>query len=145
MSLQSNTAAAAATTTGLFAPKSSAYWSCSGYKHKNELRLSRKIGSVGVVYCSSSNNATNNNNSNKKGVPNSNYVVPMDKSFSSTNSSYITRPLVEILRDLNKRIPDNITNPPNSSSTFISWYFIFIYFNFMMNSVFWSDLFRFLY
>lgn len=35
-------------------------------------------------------------------MPNSNYVVPLD------NSSVITRPLNEILRDLNKRVPDNI-------------------------------------
>ncbi|KAM1559210.1 hypothetical protein TB2_002477 [Malus domestica] len=60
----------------------------------------------------------------KNGVPNSNYVVPLDKSFSYTNSSYITRPLAKILRDLNKRIPDNIiqTPPENPSSTFIPWY-----------------------
>ncbi|XP_038713976.1 DNA repair RAD52-like protein 2, chloroplastic [Tripterygium wilfordii] len=63
----------------------------------------------------------------KKSVPNSNYVVPMDKSFSSPYTSVITRPLVEILRDLNKRIPDNIVKPPPthhpSSSTFsIPWY-----------------------
>ncbi|PRQ39708.1 hypothetical protein RchiOBHm_Chr4g0428171 [Rosa chinensis] len=56
------------------------------------------------------------------GVPNSNYVVPLDKSFSY-NSSCITRPLAEILRDLNKRIPDNIiSTPPSTRSTFIPWY-----------------------
>lgn len=53
-------------------------------------------------------------------VPNSNYMVPMDKP-----SSCLTRPLAEILRDLNKRIPDNIikdhgNNDPHS--TFIPWY-----------------------
>ena len=57
----------------------------------------------------------------KKGVPNSNYVVPLDKSLASAYTC-ITRPLSEILRDLNKRIPDNIINPPNSSSTLIPWY-----------------------
>ncbi|KAL6186198.1 hypothetical protein ACLB2K_042319 [Fragaria x ananassa] len=57
------------------------------------------------------------------GVPNSNYVVPLDKSFSYSNSSCITRPLAEILRDLNKRIPDNIISiPPGNQSTFIPWY-----------------------
>ncbi|XP_060969272.1 DNA repair RAD52-like protein 2, chloroplastic [Cannabis sativa] len=65
------------------------------------------------------------------GVPNSNYVVPLDKSFSPANSSCITRPLAEILRDLNKRIPDNIivktpstSNVPAlaSSTPFIPWY-----------------------
>lgn len=51
-------------------------------------------------------------------VPNANYVVPLDKS-----SSCITRPLAEILRDLNKRIPDNIIKADNSDdhSTFITW------------------------
>ncbi|KAJ6712863.1 DNA REPAIR RAD52-LIKE PROTEIN 2 CHLOROPLASTIC [Salix purpurea] len=57
----------------------------------------------------------------KKGVPNSNYVVPLDKSLASAYTC-ITRPLSEILRDLNKRIPDNIINPPNSSSTLIPWH-----------------------
>lgn len=69
----------------------------------------------------------------KKGsVPSSNYVVPLDKSFSGSYSSCITRPLVEILRDLNKRIPDNIIKPlpstdqdsdsdPDQASTFIPW------------------------
>lgn len=60
----------------------------------------------------------------KKAVPNSNYVVPIDK-FSSSSS--ITRPLIEILRDLNKKIPDNIVkshDPPSTAaaSGFIPWY-----------------------
>ncbi|CAF1778563.1 unnamed protein product [Brassica napus] len=59
-----------------------------------------------------------------KVVPNSNYVVPLDK-FSSSSS--ITRPLIEILRDLNKKIPDNIlkSHDPRSSaasSGFIPWF-----------------------
>ncbi|KAJ6414855.1 hypothetical protein OIU84_003800 [Salix udensis] len=58
----------------------------------------------------------------KKAVPNSNYVVPLDKSLASAYTSCITRPLSEILRDLNKRIPDNIIKPPNSPSTLIPWY-----------------------
>ncbi|KAI4383644.1 hypothetical protein MLD38_009456 [Melastoma candidum] len=45
-------------------------------------------------------------------VPNANYVVPLDEPFSSPSySSFITRPLVEILRDLNKRIPDDVLVP----------------------------------
>lgn len=57
-------------------------------------------------------------------VPNSNYVVPLDKTFSSSLTS---RPLAEILRDLNKRIPDNIVvKTPSSQSPspnyFIPWY-----------------------
>ncbi|CAH9080333.1 unnamed protein product [Cuscuta europaea] len=53
-------------------------------------------------------------------VPNSNYMVPLDKP-----SSCLTRPLAEILRDLNKRIPDNIIKDHDSNdphSTFIPWY-----------------------
>ncbi|OAY69470.1 hypothetical protein ACMD2_26679 [Ananas comosus] len=47
------------------------------------------------------------------GVPTTNYVVPLDK------MSGITRPLVEILRDLNKRVPDKIINPDHNT---IPWY-----------------------
>lgn len=54
--------------------------------------------------------------SNKKAAaPNSNYVVPLDK------SSCITRPLAEILRDLNKRVPDNIFKTNDDHSTSIPW------------------------
>lgn len=49
------------------------------------------------------------------GVSNSNYVVPLD---NMANSSCITRPLAEILRDLNKRIPDTIVK----HDRFIPWY-----------------------
>ncbi|XP_074301890.1 DNA repair RAD52-like protein 2, chloroplastic [Silene latifolia] len=51
----------------------------------------------------------------KKAVPNTNYVVPLDK----VTSSCVTRPLAEILRDLNKRIPDNILKP---QSNIIPWF-----------------------
>ncbi|KAK8673671.1 hypothetical protein V6N13_111989 [Hibiscus sabdariffa] len=73
---------------------------------------------IGQLRCSSSSSSSNA----EKGVPNSNYVVPLDKTFSPSNSSYITRPLVEILRDLNKRIPENIITSPSASSTFLPWY-----------------------
>ncbi|CAL9776766.1 unnamed protein product [Musa acuminata subsp. burmannicoides] len=46
-------------------------------------------------------------------VPNSNYVVPLDLTPS------FCRPLKEILRDLNKRVPDNIIDPADNS---IPWY-----------------------
>lgn len=53
----------------------------------------------------------------KKGVPNnSKYVVPLDKATSG-----LTRPLAEILRDLNKRVPDNIINHQDNS---IPWYHV---------------------
>ncbi|KAG9136795.1 hypothetical protein Leryth_004543 [Lithospermum erythrorhizon] len=83
------------------------------FKNHGKLRL--------VVSASSSSNK----GSEKKGsggssvsMSNSNYVVPMD------NSSCIMRPLGEILRDLNKRINDNIIkiNDHGYDSTFIPWY-----------------------
>ncbi|KAB1201711.1 hypothetical protein CJ030_MR7G000360 [Morella rubra] len=92
-----------------------------------------RTDSMGLVVCAldRSNGSNGGGDGAKKGgVPNSNYVVPLDKSFSPTNSSCITRPLVEILRDLNKRIPDNIIqtiSPPphddhSAATTFIPWY-----------------------
>lgn len=52
---------------------------------------------------------------------NTNYVVPLDAAPSG-----ITRPLVEILRDLNKRVPDAIVRPParraSASDPVIPWY-----------------------
>ncbi|KAI3916895.1 hypothetical protein MKW98_014356 [Papaver atlanticum] len=50
-------------------------------------------------------------------VSNSNYVVPLDK---SSTSSCITRPLAEILRDLNKKVPDKIIKP--DSNCIIPWF-----------------------
>ncbi|KAK9934191.1 hypothetical protein M0R45_021343 [Rubus argutus] len=78
----------------------------------------RRTRARGLCVCKSSDGGKK-----QGGVPNSNYVVPLDKSFSY-NSSCITRPLAEILRDLNKRIPDNIisTPPTTNQSTFIPWY-----------------------
>uniref|UniRef100_A0ACD5XUH2 Uncharacterized protein n=1 Tax=Avena sativa TaxID=4498 RepID=A0ACD5XUH2_AVESA len=48
-----------------------------------------------------------------KGVPTTNYVVPLDKATA------MTRPLVEILRDLNKRVPDKIIDPDTNT---VPWY-----------------------
>ncbi|URE16198.1 Nucleoside transporter [Musa troglodytarum] len=48
------------------------------------------------------------------GVPNSNYVVPLDKA-----TSCLARPLNEILRDLNKRVPDKIIDTADNT---IPWY-----------------------
>lgn len=56
--------------------------------------------------------------SKKKKVPVSNYVVPLDTVTSA--SSCITRPLAEILRDLNKRVPDNTIKP--QSNSLIPWF-----------------------
>ncbi|KAI3409711.1 uncharacterized protein J3R85_018956 [Psidium guajava] len=71
--------------------------------------------------------ASSSSNMKKGSVPNTNYVVPLDRPFSSSYSSFITRPLVEILRDLNKRIPDDVVKPrPShdhaSSPNSIPWY-----------------------
>ncbi|XP_014514724.1 DNA repair RAD52-like protein 2, chloroplastic [Vigna radiata var. radiata] len=70
--------------------------------------------------------SSNGSDGKKGGVSNSNYVVPLDNSSPFSNSSCITRPLAEILRDLNKRIPDTIVKahvPDDpSASTFIPWY-----------------------
>ncbi|XP_047322559.1 DNA repair RAD52-like protein 2, chloroplastic [Impatiens glandulifera] len=71
---------------------------------------------------SSAAGKTGGDSTKKASVPSSNYVVPLDKSLSS---SCLTRPLVEILRDLNKRIPDNIISKSDGDdefSTFIPWY-----------------------
>lgn len=112
--------------------------------------LGRK-GKVPRSFCASSGSGDSakcngGSSKGKKGsVPSSNYVVPLDKSFSSSNSSCITRPLVEILRDLNKRIPDNIINPLSSTdhgsdsdadqpSTFIPWYCYAIAINRIVNT-----------
>lgn len=62
---------------------------------------------------SSISSSNSSSGSKKKGVPISNYVVPLD------TSSCMTRPLAEILRDLNKKVPDKIVKP---GSTLIPWY-----------------------
>ncbi|XP_048318697.1 DNA repair RAD52-like protein 2, chloroplastic [Ziziphus jujuba] len=130
------------------ASSSSSAWSsssssCCSYSNlmlcNKKGKWRRREGRSGGVICavdrnsnskSSNSSSSSNSNSSKSsgdgkkggGVPNSNYVVPMDKSFSLANSSCITRPLAEILRDLNKRIPENIIGTPNDSTTIIPWY-----------------------
>ncbi|WJX70169.1 hypothetical protein P8452_54306 [Trifolium repens] len=95
--------------------------------------VTRRRTTTSVVKCAIERSSSSNTDG-KKVVSNSNYVVPIDDSFSFSNSSScITRPLAEILRDLNKRIPDTLVKPPppldpssssssSSSSTFIPWY-----------------------
>nr|ABK23733.1 unknown [Picea sitchensis] len=61
-----------------------------------------------------------NSSSSKKAVPNSNYVVPLD---IPPASSCITRPLAEILRDLNKRVPDKVVKGDGAvEANYIPWY-----------------------
>lgn len=80
-----------------------------------------RVSALGDRNNSSSGGDVNSNTKGKGGsaVPSSNYMVPLDNS-----SSCITRPLAEILRDLNKRIADNIIvkQPDNTNSAFIPWY-----------------------
>eukprot|EP00252_Welwitschia_mirabilis_P025502 TRINITY_DN7995_c0_g1_i1.p1 TRINITY_DN7995_c0_g1~~TRINITY_DN7995_c0_g1_i1.p1 ORF type:complete len:202 (+),score=25.87 TRINITY_DN7995_c0_g1_i1:229-834(+) len=75
-----------------------------------------------VQYCSIS--ASRDNSALKKGgssVPSTNYVVPLDSHPAS--SSCLTRPLVEILRDLNKRVPDKVLKSDSPvESKYIPWY-----------------------
>ncbi|XP_028799223.1 DNA repair RAD52-like protein 2, chloroplastic isoform X2 [Neltuma alba] len=90
----------------------------------------RRVGLPGSLSLVSalerSNSGSNSSDGKKGGVSNSNYVVPLDKSSPFSNSSCITRPLAEILRDLNKRIPDNIAkvhvHGDSSAATLIPWY-----------------------
>ncbi|XP_077250117.1 cobalt ion-binding protein [Tasmannia lanceolata] len=79
----------------------------------NRFLLFRQRRNSSTVVLALEKNPNNSSNAAKKPVPNSNYVVPLDK------SSCITRPLVEILRDLNKRVPDKIINPEHNS---IPWF-----------------------
>lgn len=94
---------------------------------RRDFGVKGRIGTLSLK-CSLERSSNSNSNDGKKGgVSNSNYVVPLDNSFPFSNSSCITRPLAEILRDLNKRIPDTIVKahvPDDpSASTFIPWYF----------------------
>jgi intergrase/recombinase len=50
------------------------------------------------------------------------YAVPLE---SSKESSFITRPLAEILRDMNKRVPDKVLKVKNDNGVslkYIPWY-----------------------
>ncbi|KAH9330455.1 hypothetical protein KI387_002563, partial [Taxus chinensis] len=60
--------------------------------------------------------------SGNKGTPYTNYVVSLD---NPPASFYIIRPLIEILRDLNKRVPDKIVKikeEGGSQIKYIPWY-----------------------
>ncbi|XAR48271.1 hypothetical protein NMG60_11031028 [Bertholletia excelsa] len=93
----------------------------SGFDQSRPRSNIRRRNSALPVLALERNSGSSNDASKKaSAVPNSNYVVPLDKSPMSC----ITRPLTEILRDLNKRIPDNIirNNDDDASTTFIPWY-----------------------
>ncbi|PKA59263.1 hypothetical protein AXF42_Ash001357 [Apostasia shenzhenica] len=71
-------------------------------------------GRRGWIAASLETGSGGGSNGKKIGVPNSNYVVPLDMAAPG-----LIRPLNEILRDLNKRVPDKIIDPDNNS---IPWY-----------------------
>lgn len=51
---------------------------------------------------------------------NTSYAAPLE---ASSGSSFIIRPLAEILRDLNKRVPDQyLKDRPGSAQQYIPWY-----------------------
>lgn len=55
-------------------------------------------------------------------VPYASYAVPLE---SAKESSFITRPLAEILRDMNKRVPDKVLKTRNDEGVvlkYIPWY-----------------------
>ncbi|KAK7272780.1 hypothetical protein RIF29_13819 [Crotalaria pallida] len=107
---------------------STSWYSSSDSRKKSDHQRSRaRPFSFSLVVCAleRSNNNSNNSSSSdglKKGgggggEPNSNYVVPLEASFPFNS---LARPLAEILRDLNKRLPDNLILP--ADPTLIPWY-----------------------
>ncbi|XP_042499488.1 DNA repair RAD52-like protein 2, chloroplastic isoform X2 [Macadamia integrifolia] len=94
--------------------------SCTSDKLGISRRRSSRRSSLSLVVWAleknsggSGSGSSSSNAAKKTAVPNSNYVVPLDK------SSCIMRPLAEILRDLNKRVPDKIIKP---DTNYIPWY-----------------------
>ncbi|KAI9083768.1 hypothetical protein K1719_034236 [Acacia pycnantha] len=69
-----------------------------------------------------SNSGGDRSNGKNGGGSNSNVVVPLDKSFPLSDPSCITRPLAEILSDLNKKIPDNFVKADVHGTPLIPWY-----------------------
>ncbi|KAI9076102.1 hypothetical protein K1719_041916 [Acacia pycnantha] len=87
------------------------------------LRRTGLSGSLSIVSAlERSNSGSDSSDGKNGGVSNSNYVVPLDKSFTPSNPSYIARPLAEILCDLNKKIPDNIVKADVHGNPLIPWY-----------------------
>ncbi|KAJ1382441.1 hypothetical protein SESBI_44277, partial [Sesbania bispinosa] len=79
-----------------------------GFVGRRNFGVTDRLGTLSLNCALERSSNSNSNDGKKGGVSNSNYVVPLDNSFPFSNSSCITRPLAEILRDLNKRIPDTI-------------------------------------
>ncbi|KAK7310230.1 hypothetical protein RJT34_07616 [Clitoria ternatea] len=92
---------------------------------KTNFALQNRHGTL-FLNCALERSSSSSSDGKKGSVSNSNYVVPLDNSSPFSNSSCMTRPLAEILRDLNKRIPDTIVKAhvpgDPSASTFIPWY-----------------------
>ncbi|MED6222577.1 hypothetical protein PIB30_065718, partial [Stylosanthes scabra] len=96
--------------------------SCWTTRRTNATALPLVVCAVERSNTNGSNSSSDGAGKSKKGgtVPNSNYVVPLETTFPLTNS--LARPLAEILRDLNKRIPENIVKPHDRDPTLIPWY-----------------------
>ncbi|KAK4270494.1 hypothetical protein QN277_023524 [Acacia crassicarpa] len=90
---------------------------------RRNLRRRGLPGSLSIVRAleRSKNSAGDSSDGKNEGVSNSNYIVPQDKSFPRINSPSITRPLADILSDLNKKIPDNIVKADVHGNPLISW------------------------
>ncbi|KAI9076118.1 hypothetical protein K1719_041932 [Acacia pycnantha] len=90
---------------------------------RNLRRTGGLPGSLSIVSALERSNSGGDSSDGKNGgVSNSNYVVPLDKSFPRSDPSCITRPLEEILSDLNKKIPDNIVKADVRGNPLIPWY-----------------------
>ncbi|KAI9076117.1 hypothetical protein K1719_041931 [Acacia pycnantha] len=89
---------------------------------QRNLRRTVLPGSFSIVSALERSNSGGDSSDGKNGgVSNSNYVVSLDKSFPHLDPSNITRPLAEILRDLNKKIPDNIVKADVHGNPLIPW------------------------
>ncbi|KAJ7567019.1 hypothetical protein O6H91_02G128700 [Diphasiastrum complanatum] len=86
----------------------------SRMRSKSSLQLAYKEGVKSVQVMAAE--------TNKKVVPFSNYAVPID---DLAGSSFMTRPLAEILRDMNKRVPDKVIKTRYDRGAvlkYIPWY-----------------------
>ncbi|KAI9085371.1 hypothetical protein K1719_032627 [Acacia pycnantha] len=90
---------------------------------RRNLRRTGLPGSLSIVSAlERSNSGGDSSDAKNGGVSNSNYVVPLDKSFPLSDPSCINRPLAEILSDLNKKLPDNIVKADVHGTPLIPWY-----------------------
>ncbi|KAK4270490.1 hypothetical protein QN277_023520 [Acacia crassicarpa] len=90
---------------------------------RRNLRRTGLPGSLSIVNALERSNSGGYSSDGKNGgVSNSNYVVPLEKSFPISNSPCKTRTLAEILSDLERNIPDNILKTDVHGTPLIPWY-----------------------